>query len=105
MKCHQTEQSTHGRSAAGYSYPKGRLLPSCLDRKKFTRFQETKTSADKRFYNMSAKPIYRICAAKLQHFFDSCKKNEQKSLFFHIRIACNKALLKNKPPHKKTGKI
>ena len=30
MKCHQTEQSKRGRSAAGYTYPKGRLLPSCL---------------------------------------------------------------------------
>ena len=30
MKCHQTEQSTMGRSAAGLSYPKGRLLPSCF---------------------------------------------------------------------------
>ena len=30
MKCHQTEQSTSGRSAAGYTYPKGRLLPSCF---------------------------------------------------------------------------
>ena len=37
MKCHQTEQSTHGRSAAGYTYPKGRLLPSCFGLVKFCR--------------------------------------------------------------------
>jgi hypothetical protein len=30
MNSYQTEQSTAGRSAAGYTYPKGRLLPSCL---------------------------------------------------------------------------
>ena len=66
MKCHQTEQSTRGRSAAGYTYPNGRLLLSCLGLVKFSGFQETKTSAEdtpllqivgpysKRFYNMSA---------------------------------------------------
>ena len=46
MKCHQTEQSTCGRSAAGYTYPNGRLLLSCLGLVKFSGFQETKTSAE-----------------------------------------------------------
>ena len=40
---------------------------------KFTRFRTTKTSANKRFYNMSAKSIAKLCAAKLQHFFELSK--------------------------------
>ena len=40
---------------------------------KFTRFLFAKTSANKRFYNMSAKSIAQLCAAKLQHFFELCK--------------------------------
>ena len=54
MKCHQTEQSTEGRSAAGYTYPKGRLLPSCFVLTKISGFHNAKTSANKRFYNMSS---------------------------------------------------
>ena len=73
MKCHQTEQPTMGRSAAGYTYPKGRLLPSCFGLRNFAGFRVTKTSANKRFYNMSAKSIAQLCAAKLQHFFELCK--------------------------------
>ena len=61
-----------GRSAAGYTYPKGRLLPSCFGLRNFAGFRVTKTSANKRFYNMSAKPIAQLCAAKLQHFFGLC---------------------------------
>ena len=34
-----------GCSAAGYTYPNGRLLLSCLGLVKFSGFQETKTSA------------------------------------------------------------
>ena len=49
MKCHQTEQSTAGCSAAGYTYPKGRLLPSCSGLRNFAGFQIAKTSANKRF--------------------------------------------------------
>ena len=41
-----------GRSAAGYTYPKGRLLPSCFGLAKFSGFHSAKTSANKRFYNM-----------------------------------------------------
>ena len=85
MKCHQTEQSTRGRSAAGYTYPNGRLLLSCLGLVKFSGFQETKTSAEdtpllkivgpysKRFYNMSAKPITRLCGAKVVNYFGLSK--------------------------------
>ena len=54
MKCHQTEQSTCGRSAAGYTYPNGRLLPSCFGLVKFSGFRYAKTSANKRFLIMSA---------------------------------------------------
>ena len=54
MKCHQTEQSTDGRSAAGYTYPKGRLLPSCLGLRNFAGFHSAKTSANKRF-------LYYVC--------------------------------------------
>ncbi len=53
MKCHQTEQSTDGRSAAGYTYPKGRLLLSCFGLRNFAGFQIAKTSANKRFLIMS----------------------------------------------------
>ena len=49
MKCHQTEQSTCGRSAAGYTYPNGRLLLSCFGLVKFSGFRYAKTSANKRF--------------------------------------------------------
>ena len=68
MKCHQTEQSTRGRSAAGYTYPNGRLLPSCFGLVKFSGFQETKTSANKRFLIMSAKSI-RLCDCKGSELF------------------------------------
>ena len=54
MKCHQTEQSTRGCSAAGYTYPNGRLLPSCFGLVKFSGFRYAKTSANKRFLNMSS---------------------------------------------------
>ena len=43
-----------GRSAAGYTYPKGRLLPSCFGLAKISGFLITKTSANKRFLIMSA---------------------------------------------------
>ena len=42
-----------GRSVAGYTYPKGVYCLLALDRLKFSRFLVTKTSANKRFYNMS----------------------------------------------------
>ena len=54
MKCHQTEQSTRGCSAAGYTYPNGRLLPSCFGLVKFSGFRYAKTSANKRFLIMSS---------------------------------------------------
>ncbi len=45
-----TKQSNpEGCSAAGYTYPKGRLLPSCLGFVKFSGFRYAKTSANKRF--------------------------------------------------------
>ena len=76
MKCHQTEQSTDGRSAAGYTYPKGRLLPSCLGLRNFAGFQIAKTSANKRFYYV-CNPITQIATAKLQHFFEYSKYLQQ----------------------------
>jgi len=82
MKCHQTEQSTRGRSAAGYTYPNGRLLPSCFGRMKFTRFQKAKTSANKRFYNMSAKPITRLCGAKVVNYFELSKSTTNKNAIY-----------------------
>ena len=57
-----------GRSAAGYTYPNGRLLPSCFGLVKFSGFQETKTSANKRFLIMSAKSI-RLCDCKGSELF------------------------------------
>ena len=59
MKRRQTERSTYGRSAARYSYPKGRLLPPVLDRLKISKFQNAKTSTNKRFLIMSAKSVNR----------------------------------------------
>ena len=56
MKCHQTEQSKYGRSAAGYTYPKGRLLPLALGCVKVSSFLTAKTSANKRFFTMTANP-------------------------------------------------
>jgi hypothetical protein len=49
MKCHQTEQSMKDALRAGYTYPKGRLLPSCFGLAKISGFLITKTSANKRF--------------------------------------------------------
>ena len=48
--------------------PKGVYCLLVLDWLKFTRFQGTKTSANKRFYNMSAKSI-RLCACKGSELF------------------------------------
>ena len=54
MKCHQTEQSTAGRSAAGYTYPiRAFTAFSLWAGEIFAGFRYTKTSANKRFYNMS----------------------------------------------------
>ena len=61
MKCHQTEQSTAGRSAGGIYISQGRLLLSCLGLTKFSGFQETKTSANKRFYNYINLPRKNPC--------------------------------------------
>ena len=73
MKCHQTEQSR--RMLCGGIYISQRAFTAFLfwARVKFTRFLITKTSANKRFYNMSAKSIAQLCAAKLQQFFELCK--------------------------------
>ena len=65
MKCHQTEQSTHGRSAGGivisqraftaFLFWIGRNLPD---------FKSPKQALINAFYNMSAKPIARLCDCK-----------------------------------------
>ena len=60
MKCHQTEQSTRDALRRDIHIPKGVYCLLVLDRLKFTRFLSAKTSANKRFYTMSAKPIARI---------------------------------------------
>ena len=51
-----TKQSRPTKDAlqAGYTYPKGRLLPLALDRMKVSKFQNAKTSANKRF-------LYYVC--------------------------------------------
>ena len=54
MKCHQTEQSTNGRSAAGYTYPNGRLLPSCFGFVKFLQDFRSPKQALINAFNMSA---------------------------------------------------
>ena len=41
---------------AGYTYPKGRLLPLALGCGKVSSFLTAKTSANKRFFTMSAHP-------------------------------------------------
>ena len=88
MKCHQTEQSTDGRSAAGYTYPKGRLLPSCLGLRNFAGFQIAKTSANKRFllclwtilvrmegwHTRPHSPAWIISTAKVMNYFGLSKK-------------------------------
>ena len=56
---------------------------------KFTRFRYTKTSANKRFYNMSAKSIAWFCVAKVQIIFYICKRkmvnlNKQHFLCFGV---------------------
>ena len=73
MKCHQTEQSTRGCSAAGYTYPNGRLLPSCFGLVKFSGFRYAKTSANKRFLYYVRNPINRITGAKVVFF---CEMNK-----------------------------
>ena len=65
MKCHQTEQSTKDALRAGYTYPIraftaflfwiGRNLPD---------FKSPKQALINAFYNMSAKPIARLCNCK-----------------------------------------
>ena len=63
-----------GRSAGGiYISHKGVYCLLVLDRLKVSKFQEAKTSANKRFYNMSAKSIAQLCAAKLQQNLRICK--------------------------------
>ena len=55
MNSHQTEQSTVGRSAAGYTYPIRAFTAILLWAGEiFAGFRYTKTSANKRFYNMSS---------------------------------------------------
>ena len=49
MKCHQTEQSTRDALRRDIHIPKGVYCLLVLDWLKFTRFQGTKTSANKRF--------------------------------------------------------
>jgi hypothetical protein len=40
MECHQTEQSIEGRSAAGYTYPKGVYCLLALDRLESFQFSD-----------------------------------------------------------------
>ena len=55
MNSHQTEQSTVGRSAAGYTYPIRAFTAILLWAGEiFAGFRYTKTSANKRFLIMSA---------------------------------------------------
>jgi hypothetical protein len=64
---------------AGYTYPKGRLLPSCLGLRNFAGFQIAKTSANKRFLYYVCNPITQIATAKLQQFFESHKQKDKKT--------------------------
>jgi len=48
---------------AGYTYPKGRLLPLALGCVKVSSFLTAKTSANKRFFTMFAHPIG-VCGCK-----------------------------------------
>ena len=64
-----------GCSAAGYTYPKGRLLPSCFGLVKFSGFQETKTSANKRFLIICLPSQYDFATAKVVNYFGLSKKN------------------------------
>ena len=49
MKCYQPNHPTEDDLWTGYTYPKGRLLPSCFGLAKISGFLITKTSANKRF--------------------------------------------------------
>ena len=55
---------------AGYTYPKGRLLPSCFALAKISGFQKAKTSANKRFLYVCK---LMFAGAKVLHFFELCK--------------------------------
>ena len=78
MKCHQTEQSRRTLCGRDIHIPKGVYCLLVLDRLKVSKFQNAKTSANKRFYNMSAKLIAQFRGAKLLHFFDFCKSTHTK---------------------------
>ena len=73
-ECHQTESSTRGRSAGGINIShKGVYCLLVLGLRNFAGFLIAKTSANKRFYNMSAKSIAQLCAAKVQIYFGLSK--------------------------------
>ena len=81
MKCHQTEQSSKECSAAGYTYPKGRLLLSCFGLAKISGFLITKTSANKRFLLCLLPstadvrhPSAQVHGTKVQQNLRMCKK-------------------------------
>ena len=69
MKCHQTEQSTRDALRRDIHIPKGVYCLLVSDRMKVSSFQVTKTSANKRFYNMSAN---RLLGFALQRYEKKC---------------------------------
>ena len=54
--------------------PKGVYCLLALDRLKVSSFLTAKTSANKRFLFMSAKPIARFCSAKVVNYFELSKR-------------------------------
>ena len=65
MDSHQTEQSTNGRSAAGYTYPTGVYCHLALDRSESFQFSGYQNKRQQQtLFNMSAKPITRNYGCK-----------------------------------------
>ena len=82
MKCHQTEQSTYGRSVAGYTYPKGRLLPSCFGWNEILQdFKLPKQALINAFY-LCLQTFLGFATAKLLYFFELSKSSANKNAIY-----------------------
>ena len=71
--------------------PKGVYCLLALDRVEILQdFITPKQALINAFYNMSAKSIAQLCAAKLQHFFGLSKKNALLRAFFSLHTRSNR---------------
>ena len=97
MKCHQTEQPTRDALRRDIHIPKGVYCLLVLGLWNFAGFPFTKTSANKRFFNMSAKPSTDVqtslrwvsrCKGTIFFWIAQKKSPKKRFLVYPILIPC-----------------